>query len=56
MSYLSFIKDEDLIQHIHFTLATYSETLKSIDLEKFNANLIDPIKLTFDQFYELVTG
>ena len=26
----------------------YGETLKSIDLRKFNQNIIDPIKLTFD--------
>lgn len=48
MSYLSFISDEDLLKHIHSTLATYSETIKSIDLKKFNSNLVDPIKLSFD--------
>lgn len=48
MAYLSFITDENLKTHIKKTLATYSDTIKSIDLEKFNSNLIDPIKLTFD--------
>lgn len=48
MSYLNFISDEDLRNHIKQTLATYSETIKSINLAKFNSNLIDPIKLTFD--------
>lgn len=48
MAYLSFITDENLKTHIKKTLSTYSDTIKSIDLEKFNSNLIDPIKLTFD--------
>lgn len=48
MSYLNFISDENIIKHIKQTLATYSDTIKSINLDKFNSNLIDPIKLTFD--------
>lgn len=48
MSYLNFISDENLIKHVKATLATYNETIKAIDLRKFNSNLIDPIKLTFD--------
>lgn len=48
MSYLNFISDKNLINHIKYTLSTYSKTIKSINLEKFNRNLIDPIKLTFD--------
>ena len=48
MAYLNFISDEDLKNHIKKTLATYSDTIKSINLDKFNSNLIDPIKLTFD--------
>ncbi len=48
MAYLNFISDENLINHIKKTLATYSDTIKSINLDKFNSNLIDPIKLTFD--------
>ena len=48
MPYLSFISDEDLEKHIIETLNTYREVLKSINLQEFNKNLIDPIKLTFD--------
>lgn len=48
MAYLNFISDQDLKNHIKNTLMTYSDTIKSIDLKKFNSNLIDPIKLTFD--------
>lgn len=48
MAYLEFISDEDLEKHIEETLNEYRETLKKIDLNKFNENIIDPIKLTFD--------
>lgn len=45
---LGFILREELKQHIKATIKTYAATLKSIDLKKFNKNIIDPIKLTFD--------
>ena len=48
MAYLEYIKDKDLVLQVKKTLATYSNTIKSIDLMKFNSNIIDPIKLTFD--------
>ena len=48
MAYLSFITDENLESHIKKTLSSYFETLRKIDLNSFNENIIDPIKLTFD--------
>lgn len=42
---LSFISDNDLFEHVKKTVNAYSF---AIDLAKFNKNLIDPIKLTFD--------
>ena len=42
---LGFISDEDLFVHVKETVEKYRFT---IDLKKFNKNLIDPIKLTFD--------
>lgn len=42
---LSFISDEDIFEHVKKTVNAYSF---AIDLAKFNKNLIDPIKLTFD--------
>ena len=42
---LGFISDEDLLAHVKETVEKYRF---SIDLKKFNKNLIDPIKLTFD--------
>jgi len=42
---LNFISDSDLFAHVKETVEKYRFT---IDLKKFNKNLIDPIKLTFD--------
>jgi len=42
---LGFISDEDLFQHVKETVEKYRF---KIDLKKFNKNLIDPVKLTFD--------
>jgi len=42
---LGFISDSDLFMHVQETVKKYRF---SIDLKKFNKNLIDPIKLTFD--------
>lgn len=46
---IDFIKKEDFEKHVFATIKKYDETLNKIDLEKFNSNIIDPIKLTFDQ-------
>jgi hypothetical protein len=42
---IGFISDEKLYDHVKDTVNKYRF---SIDLKKFNKNLIDPIKLTFD--------
>ena len=42
---LGFISDEDLFKHVKETVEKYRS---KIDLKRFNKNLIDPIKLTFD--------
>ncbi len=42
---LGFISDKDLFNHVKETVEKYRF---KIDLKKFNKNLIDPIKLTFD--------
>ena len=46
---LNFISDENFQKHIIGTIEHYGERLHSYDLRKFNANLIDPIKLLFDK-------
>ena len=42
---LTFIDSTDLYKHVENTVKEYSV---SVDLKKFNSNIIDPIKLTFD--------
>lgn len=42
---LGFISDENIYNHVKETVLRYST---SLDLKKFNKNIIDPIKLTFD--------
>ncbi|MCF6205925.1 MAG: Eco47II family restriction endonuclease [Sulfurovum sp.] len=42
---LGFISDDDLFNHVKETVEKYRF---KIDLKRFNKNLIDPIKLTFD--------
>lgn len=45
---IDFITRENLKEHIKNTIATYENTLKKIDLRKFNSNIVDPIKMVFD--------
>lgn len=45
---LDFISRKDFKSHVADTIKTYDNTLKSINLQSFNSNIIDPIKLTFD--------
>ncbi len=42
---LGFISDESIFNHVRETVRLYRNR---IDLKRFNHNLIDPIKLTFD--------
>ena len=46
---LNFISDENFKKHIRETIEYYGDNLQSCDLNKFNANIIDPIKLLFDK-------
>lgn len=46
---LSFITEEDFTNHVKATIEKYGEKLQSFDLERFNKNIIDPVKLIFDK-------
>lgn len=46
---LNFISEEDFTAHVKATIAKYGEKLESFDLNRFNRNIIDPIKLIFDK-------
>lgn len=45
---LKFISKKDFKNHVKGTIKQYNEQLKGIDLKSFNSNIIDPIKLLFD--------
>lgn len=40
---LNFIKQEDFEKHVADTIKQYNNSLKAIDLKKFNNNIIDQI-------------
>lgn len=46
---LTFINERDLIEHVKNTIQKYGTKLEPYNVEKFNSNLIDPIKLIFDK-------
>ena len=46
---ISFITEENFKKHVSNTVHTYVQSLKPIDLKKFNSNCVDPIKLLFDK-------
>ena len=46
---LSFIAENDFKEHIRDTIKQYGEKLNTYDLNKFNKNIVDPIKLIFDK-------
>lgn len=46
---LSFITEENFTRHVLSTIKHYGAKLESMNLERFNHNIIDPIKLIFDK-------
>lgn len=46
---LEFISQIDFENHVKNTLEQYQKNLSTMDLKKFNNNIIDPIKLLFDK-------
>ncbi|MFI3200604.1 MAG: Eco47II family restriction endonuclease [Eubacteriales bacterium] len=46
---LTFITEEEFLQHVQATIEKYGEKLNSFDLKRFNKNIVDPIKLIFDK-------
>lgn len=46
---LTFITEEDFIAHVKATIEKYGAKLEPVDLQRFNSNIIDPIKLIFDK-------
>lgn len=46
---LDFISEKDFIEHVGATIEKYGEKLEPYDIQRFNKNIIDPIKLIFDK-------
>lgn len=46
---LSFITKAEFTQHVKEVIHNYGDVLRSYNLEKFNRNIIDPIKMIFDK-------
>lgn len=46
---IHFISEENFTEHVRKTILKYGEKLRSYDLERFNKNIVDPIKLVFDK-------
>lgn len=49
MARLEFISDADFKSHVQLTIQQYGDKLAPYNLEKFNSNIVDPIKLIFDK-------
>lgn len=47
---IDFISRDNFYKHVKDTVETYSKSLNPYDLEKLNANIIDPIKLLLDRY------
>ena len=45
---ISFITEAQFTSHVKLTIEKYGDKLKPINLKKFNKNIVDPIKLIFD--------
>ena len=46
---LNFISEKDFYDHVKSTIEHYGTKLAPYDLDKFNSNIVDPIKLIFDK-------
>ena len=46
---LNFISENDFTKHVAATIAQYDKKLLPIDIEKFNSNIVDPVKMIFDK-------
>lgn len=46
---LNWITESDFRIHVKATIQQYGESLQSYNLERFNRNIIDPIKMLFDK-------
>lgn len=46
---LNFISEDNFKKHVADTISKYGEKLEPFDIQKFNKNIVDPVKLIFDK-------
>lgn len=46
---LTFIDEQAFTEHVKATVRKYGDKLESFDLQRFNNNIVDPVKLIFDK-------
>ncbi len=46
---LKFITEQEFSEHVCATILKYGDKLESFNLERFNSNIVDPVKLIFDK-------
>lgn len=46
---LDFISEHDFREHVRKTILNYGGKLASFNLERFNSNIVDPVKMIFDK-------
>lgn len=46
---IGFISKEDFYEHVRHTIEAYRSGMSAYDLEQFNSNMVDPIKLLLDK-------
>ncbi len=46
---IDFISEEDFEKHVCATIQKYGDKLDSFDMQRFNKNIVDPVKLIFDK-------
>ena len=46
---IDFISEHDYTNHVKQTINNYRSKYKPFDLDRFNQNIIDPVKLLFDK-------
>ncbi len=47
---IDFLLEDDFKEHVKRTINQYGEKLKPYDIQKFNSNIIDPVKMVFDKY------
>lgn len=53
---IDFISYEDFKKHVRNTIAHYGEKLEPYDVEKFNSNIIDPVKMILIRLFMAKIG